>query len=236
MFIVDFSSQGVGNYGLDGTVEILSTVVATSQALQLPPELQSICVETANGIHIPLELGRSVVEESPAPRERAPKGSLPPRSRNIRQINDLLRSAPRLVTPSQLAKNHDKPFYLYFDFIALKGEGIVGQTSSYVKESLELLFTSGLFSQNGIDSLKVWSDGCGKVYLFNSFKLLKIYVVFSISRLTVTSTTSPLSSIASKSSSASSSLLVSAITSAIPTSVITKLRSIIVLILFIHPY
>lgn len=160
---LDYSSEGLGNYGLDGTVEMLSIVIATSKILEIPASLLPFLVQAKEGKHIPFELARKVIPEGPDPKERAPKGTFEARPISISQLNTRLRSSPRLAQAPKPTRNNDKPYYTYFDIIALKTGGVIGQTSAFVKEALELLRECGLFSTNGLEEIKMWSDGCGKV-------------------------------------------------------------------------
>jgi hypothetical protein len=151
-----------------------------------------------DGFHIPFEIGikkESDYEVIPETRtskkaikkKRAKKGTYASRPLNLKDLNEMKKAVQQLPK-RETDKKIDRPFYYYFDIIAEKSDTITGQTSKYVELALKMLIDSGLFSSNGISTLNIWSDGCGKVYPYNSHRHIFANVDTSTSRPTVTST------------------------------------------------
>ncbi len=159
--LLDFSSQTVGAYGKNGTIEILSIVIMTSKQLQIDIKLFPDAFSTKDGVHIPFHVDLRKKATPRVIRRRAQRGTGKPKSKNIRKENE---KRPNFLPLDNVApKVMDRPFIYYFDILAEKGndkvEGVPGQNSAYVKQGLEMILRSGLFGSNKISKLAIWSDG-----------------------------------------------------------------------------
>jgi len=175
VLVMDFGSCDLGPYG-KSHANVLNICVATSKELIFPEKLDGAkYLPEKEGIEIPFS--EEVVvkpEANPHKRKRRTKEEIardeangvprPPRKlSNLAEENQASKELPQLPdVQGQAQREFKSPFIHYFDFIAVNGQTIDGQTTSFVEVSIQKLVDGGLFSANGITELLIWSDGCGK--------------------------------------------------------------------------
>jgi hypothetical protein len=159
-FVLDFSSKELGPYGSDGEAIILSVVIASSVVLDLTP-LAAFREDIGKGTKVPFEKDAKPMKSAPEKKKRERGGDREPKKQSVSEQNRRAKLTPK-IAKVQLAQDSDKPNYVYIDFIAKKSDIIDGQTSDYVRVALDMLFDCRLFSRNGIKTVTIWSDGCGK--------------------------------------------------------------------------
>jgi hypothetical protein len=167
--VTDFASAGLGSYGGELTVEILTFVICTSFELEVPQALKDLNVVPSQSPDLKpiLEKGFVPVPERKKTKRRSKMelrmpGAEPAKQRahNLRDINQAPRFE-RQIPWEHEQKRPEASFKLYVDVIAGK-VGSIAQNSDYVSRAFQLLVSSGLFAVNGLTELTWWSDGCGK--------------------------------------------------------------------------
>lgn len=139
---------------------MFSIVVMSSTPWEITEEHQKEFTRKVDGVKCPMHFGL-VTPLPDAPKAgRAPKGSLPPRPKNIREVFHRQKHAPKLEKVE--ASHIDRPYIFYFDVLAEKSDIIEGQTSAFVAQSLDMLFRSKILHDHNVTKLRIWSDGyCG---------------------------------------------------------------------------
>jgi hypothetical protein len=133
----------------------------TSQVLVYDKDMFPDAFETEDGVHLPFVADFTKKSSPRIIKRRARKGTGKGKKRSLDETN----KKPNYLPMDNVApKEQDRANIYYFDILAKKGTdgmaGVPGQNSAYVKQGLEMIIHSGLLKNNGIKSLRIWSDGC----------------------------------------------------------------------------